>query len=178
MDNVILLWIHTVFGSAAGDAAFPVITALGNAGAVWIALGVALLISPKYRFWGMVLLASLAVVFVLNELLLKSLIARERPFVTDPTIQLLITAPSGYSFPSGHAGSSFAAATVIACMPIRKRWKAAAWLLAVLIAISRTYLFVHYPSDILVGALLGVLYGLVVVKVALRVRAKREGPSG
>ena len=174
MDSIILMWIQAVFGSAALDAALPVVTALGNAGAVWIALGVALAITRKYRFWGITLLVALALVGVLNELLLKSLIARERPFIADPTIQLLVTAPSGYSFPSGHAGTSFAAATVIAFMPIQTKWKVGVWILAILIAFSRMYLFVHYPSDIVAGALLGTLYGIVVVQVAMRMRQRRQ----
>ena len=95
---------------------------------------------------------------LLGEIALKNIICRPRPFQDMPGIPLLIPPPSGYSFPSGHSCASFAAATIIFLKD--RRPGAAALALAALIAFSRVFLFVHYPTDVLAGSLLGVLCAL------------------
>ena len=173
MDIAILQGIQGTFGHPFLDTVFPYLTHLGQVGAIWLLIGFVLIISKKYRFWGFALIGAVAAVGLFNEVILKAIVARPRPFVADPSIQLLISAPTGYSFPSGHAGCAFAAATVIAFMPIGRGWKAGAWVLAVLLAFSRLYLQVHYPTDVLVGAAIGVLYGIIAVKVGKAIQRKR-----
>ena len=86
--------------------------------------------------------------------------------------ELLIQAPTSYSFPSGHTMSSFEGAVSI--FLFSRRWGAAALVMAALIAFSRMYLFVHFPTDVLVGLLLGVFHGWLVYKLAAWWRARRE----
>lgn len=178
MESVVLHGIQNTFGHPWLDAVLPYFTQLGQAGVFWIVVALALLCMRRYRFWGAALLVALAAVGLLNELALKAIVARPRPFLADPSIQLLVRPPSGYSFPSGHTGTAFAAATVLGFSPLARGWKASAWVLAFALAFSRLYLFVHYPSDVLAGALLGILYGTVVVKATLAIARKREIDAG
>ena len=105
------------------------------------------------------LLAVLAITFLVGDVVLKNWIQRPRPFQEMP-VELLIPPPESFSFPSGHTSSSFAAASVI--YRVRKSWGIAAFILAVLIGFSRLFLFVHYPTDVLAGAVLGLLVGNLV----------------
>lgn len=156
------------------DAVMPVITKLGDAGVVWIIAGVTLLFFKKYRRYGIILLAALAVDFLLGELLLKHLIARPRPFV-QAGVPIIIGAPSGYSFPSGH--TSVAASAAVILTAASRRFGFAAIPLAALIAFSRLYLYVHFPSDVLAGALFGLIMGFAAVLVCRRLSARGNGAA-
>ena len=156
----ILLFIQENLRCAAGDFLFPLITRLGDAGLIWIILGLSLLISRKTRRCGLAILISLAVTYAVGDLVIKNLIMRPRPFTVYPEIELLISPPGSFSFPSGHSGSSFAAATALFCF--YKKPGIAALVLAALIAFSRMYLFVHYPTDVLAGSMLGIFMALAV----------------
>lgn len=149
----ILMFIQENLRSGFTDAFFTFVTHLGDAGVVWILIGVGLLCSKKTRLWGWSLLFSLLFAYCIGDLVIKNIVQRSRPF-TGLEIDLLIAAPTSFSFPSGHSGSSFASATAL--FLCNKKWGAAALVLAALIAFSRMYLFVHYPTDVLCGALLGV----------------------
>ena len=94
---------------------------------------------------------------LVGNVCLKNLIARPRPCWLDSSVQLLISSPTDYSFPSGHTLSSAIGATVLTKANHQFGW--AAIPLAAAIAFSRLYLFVHYPSDVLAGAVLGVAIG-------------------
>lgn len=162
MDIALLNFVQEHLRSGFGDFFFPAVTCLGNYGLFWITAAAALLFSKKYRRFGAMLLAALALSHIVGEDLIKPLAARPRPFVLFPGHPLLIAAPAGFSFPSGHAASGFCAAFIL--------WKAnrhfglSALILAALIAFSRIYLFVHYPADVLAGAVLGVICALFTVK--------------
>lgn len=155
MDIIILNFIQNHFHNGFTDWIFPYITAIGDYGLIWVLAGLCLLVSKKYRRDGIILLAVLAVTHIIGEMAIKPLVARPRPFVTFPGHRLLIPPPSGFSFPSGHAASSFAAAFTL--WKTNKNFGIPAFIMASLIAFSRVFLFVHYPSDILCGAILGVL---------------------
>lgn len=142
------------------DAVMIALSALGNSGIIWIALSVVLVIPKRTRLCGVTMMAAMALSFLLGNLLLKNLIARGRPFTVDTSVSLLIPIPGEYSFPSGHTLNGFTAATVI--FLYFKKAGIAALLLAAGIAFSRMYLFVHYPTDILGGILLGVADALIV----------------
>ena len=103
------------------------------------------------------MLAGMLIGLIIGNLLLKNLIARERPCWIDSEISMLIAIPKDYSFPSGHTLSSTISAVVL--MRERKYFGIPAIILAILIAFSRMYLFVHFPTDILGGMLLGILIG-------------------
>ena len=98
-----------------------------------------------------------------NNLLLKNLVARTRPYEVIDGLQLLVSRAVDLSFPSGHAASSFAAAVVMAKL-LPKRYGIAALILAGLIAFSRLYVGIHYPTDVLFGAVSGCLIGWLVAK--------------
>lgn len=141
-----------------GDAVMCFITKLGDAGIIWIVLAVILLLLPKTRKTGLVMMAALCIDLVVCNGILKNLFARIRPCDVNTQIQLLIARPDDFSFPSGHTASSFAAVAALYFSGERKLWKPAL-VLACLIAFSRLYLYVHYPTDILGGIFVGLAAG-------------------
>ena len=150
------------------DGLMVAITTLGNGGAVWIVIGLIMLLFKKYRRAGAALLLGLLFGLVCGNLVIKNLVARVRPCAINTAIELLIPFPSEYSFPSGHTLSSFIGAT---CIFLRdKRLGVPAYLLASLIAFSRLYLYVHFPSDIIGGALLGLALAYLAFKIMKKPR--------
>ena len=153
------------------DAVVPWITRLGDGGILWIILALALLILPKERKVGAQVALALVLDVVLCNLLLKNLVGRIRPFELAGIDQLLVALPDDASFPSGHSAASFAVVTVLFYNKHPLRWPAL--ILAVLIALSRLYLYVHYPTDVLAGVLLGILCGVLAVKIWRKLAARR-----
>lgn len=154
------------------------ISFLGNAGWIWIALAVACLFFPKKRKLGITIGVALLLSLIMVNWTIKPLVSRARPFTYYENFRLLILIPAETSFPSGHASSSFAAAT--ACFIGDKKLGSFALILAVLIAFSRLYLFVHFPSDVLAGVLFGVLWALlahVIVKAVSDRLVKLKRPA-
>lgn len=137
----------------------PKITFLGNGGMIWILTALIMLLFIKYRKTGIMVGVGLMEGVMIGNVLLKNLIARERPCWINETVNILISMPQDYSFPSGHTLSSFIAATII--MYTDKRMGIAAYVLASMIAFSRLYLYVHFPSDVLAGVLIGIIIGIV-----------------
>lgn len=131
---------------------------LGNTGILWITLTLILLIIPKTRSVGKVLVLSLIIEIVLVNLVLKPMIHRQRPFDANPMVHLLIDPPQDYSFPSGHTGMAFTIVSGL-CLMHRKDLGGVACVLATVIAFSRMYLYVHYPTDVLGGIIIGLLSG-------------------
>lgn len=142
------------------DWLMPKITALGNTGVFWILLGILLAVIARTRKIGVCMLVSIAIGALIGNVILKNLIARERPCWIDRQILLLIENPKDYSFPSGHTLVSFEGAVSIFMK--NRSWGVAALFLAVLIACSRLYLFVHFPTDVLCGAVLGTVIAVLV----------------
>lgn len=131
------------------DAVFTSITSLGNGGIIWILMAIGFMTSKKYRKTGVMMAVSLLLCLILGNVILKNLLARPRPSWVDPTVVLLIENPKDYSFPSGHTLSSFASAGTV--FVNHKKEGSLLLILAGMIAFSRLYLFVHYPTDILGG---------------------------
>ena len=155
-----------------GDTIVPFITKLGDAGMIWICLTIVLLIIPKTRKTGVIMMAALLVDVLLCNVLIKNLVARTRPFDVNTAVQLLVAKPRDYSFPSGHTAASFASVTALYLAGEKKMWKAAL-VLAVLIALSRLYLYVHYPTDIIGGVIFGSLSGYLGYKIVEQIQKKR-----
>ncbi len=171
-DGAVMAFIQTHCHNIVTDSVFPVLTYLGEAGAIWIIAALFLLFWKKTRRQGVLVLCAMAAGFLLGEILLKNTVCRERPFQTFPAYTtLLISPPSGFSFPSGHTCSSFAAATVL--FRFSKKWGIAALVLACLIAFSRIFLFVHWPTDVLAGAVLGIACGLLTVFFSKRLETRK-----
>lgn len=157
MELSALNWLQANLRCDFLDEIMVRLTALGNGGAIWIALAAGLLCFPKTRRVGLAVAFSLLIEAMLCNLLLKPLVARVRPFDINTAVQLLIPPPTDSSFPSGHTGAAFA--VVSALFFGRSRLWLPMGLIAVLMAFSRLYLYVHYPSDVLGGALLGMACG-------------------
>lgn len=162
-DEAAILFIHEHLRNEILTPILKLFSYAGDGGMLWIVLGIALLIFTSTRRRGFVLLLALAATTGVNNLILKPIIARPRPFLTMEGLSVLIPKLSSYSFMSGHSCSSFAAATAMT-MLFGKR---GAWSFvpATLIAISRPYLGVHYVTDIVCGAAFGALGAFALVKI-------------
>ncbi|HYX87181.1 MAG TPA: phosphatase PAP2 family protein [Gaiellales bacterium] len=145
------------------------LSAAGAHGLVWIAI--AAVLAVRFRR-PLVLVATIAAELVAGQVdaVLKDAIGRDRPPVADPAVHALIPVPSDPSMPSGHAVMAFAGAVLLGVVASRLRWPLGA--LAVAIAVSRVYLGVHYPSDVIVGAAVGAVIGAASA-VVLRVGERR-----
>lgn len=153
----VLNWIQSNCRAGLLDAVMPFFSALCNHGEVWIALAVILLLTRRYRHTGAVLALALILDGLCCNVILKPLIARVRPCDVNEAVELLVLRPTDWSFPSGHTAASFAAVGALRADKCGL-WKPA-FGLAVLIAFSRLYLYLHWPSDVLVGAALGAALG-------------------
>lgn len=141
------------------DQIMTAVTSLANHGEVWVLLALVFCCVPKTRRMGFAMALSIAVGYVAGNLVLKNLIARSRPCWVRPEVPVLVPVPRDYSFPSGHTLVSFEGAVCI--WRFERKWGWAALGLALLIAFSRMYLFVHFPTDILGGMVLGTANGYV-----------------
>ncbi len=160
IDFLILDFIQEYIKNPVFDFLMPSVSWLGNGGLIWIIAAVVLLAIPKYRKGGVALSVGLLACLIIGNLTLKPLIARTRPFDMIEGFELLIAAPTDFSFPSGHTLSSAVGAAALTMTD--KRFGYAAIPLACLIAFSRMYLYVHYPSDIL-----GAVVIAAVISIAL-----------
>lgn len=159
------------------DRLMLMVTALGDHGLFWILLGLVFFAVPRTRLMGGCMLVSVIIGFLLGNVALKNLIARERPCWVDQTVQLLVQMPRDYSFPSGHALVSFEGAVTI--FLFNRKWGIPALMLAVLIGFSRMYLFVHFPTDVLAGALLGIAVAWAVARTAgVLIKTKDKNSTG
>ena len=148
-DFEILFFIQDYIRNDFLDVVFPFYTSLGEDGIIWIAVGVILLIPKKYRKCGIMVLAALLVMLVVNNMILKNLIARPRPCWTYPEMVELVHNPSSYSFPSGHTVSAFVVAFTILFQ--HKKLGIVTVVMAAIMAFTRLYVFVHFPTDVYGG---------------------------
>ncbi len=162
VDFSILFWIQEHIRCAFLDVVMPFITSLCDNGEIWIVFGIVLLFFKKYRKFGIFVLVAMLLGSLVGNEIIKPLVARPRPCHQLSFLpELLIDMPHSYSFPSGHTTSSVIAATVL--MRANKKFGLFSIPLAFLIAFSRMYLFVHFPTDILGGTVLGILIGFFTV---------------
>lgn len=163
IDFAVLDYIREHLSCRFLDIFLGILTYMGNGGAVWIAVTIFMLISKNHRRLGIVMAIGLIFCLLTGNILLKNLVARDRPFIVNTDIIPIISPPSGYSFPSGHSYSSFMAAAILS--KYSRRLAAAAIPGAVLIAFSRLYFYVHFPTDVLIGSVMGIVFGLVIYKL-------------
>ncbi|WP_455525532.1 phosphatase PAP2 family protein [Peptostreptococcus stomatis] len=154
-DMAILDLIQSNIRTGFMDAIMPFITQLGDAGLIWIILSIGLIIPKKTRKIGFVMIIALILNGIICNIILKPMLARIRPFDVNTAIKLLINKPRDFSFPSGHTSASFTAASVLFFR--KSKLFVPSLVLAFLISFSRLYLYVHYPSDVLAGLVLGIL---------------------
>lgn len=153
MPDQVMLFGTAAFSCAALDFIIPSFSLIGNSGFVWLLAIFLLLLDKRTRRQGLMVFFAIALAYVIGNVITKDLVMRPRPFVQYGASALLVPPPSGYSFPSGHASSSFAALAVFFATDKGARIPVSVY--ALFIAFSRVYVFVHYPSDVLSGALLG-----------------------
>ncbi len=158
-DLPILDWIAEHLYCGFLDVIMPIITLFGDAGIFWIACAVVLVCIPKYRKTGLSMGAALLLGVIICNATLKPLVGRIRPYDYQlthfgKTIELLIAKPTDFSFPSGHTIASFEAS--VALLIHNKKMGIPAVILAFLIAFSRLYLYVHYPTDVLFAMVAGI----------------------
>ena len=171
-DLPILDWIQANLQSGILDKIMPIVTVFGDGGIFWIAWSVLLLLFPKTRKTGLGMGFALIMGLLLCNLTLKPLVARIRPYdlqweLYGREILLLTGKMHDFSFPSGHTIASFEAATVL--LKNSKKMGIPAMILAIAIAFSRLYLYVHYPTDVLVSIILGVILAFIGDALAAKV---------
>lgn len=154
------------------DVFFSTVTKLADSGIFWILLAVIFLFFKKTRKTGLMMGVALLCGLIVGNLTLKPLIGRIRPYDLNPGVSLLIDKLHDFSFPSGHTLSSFEGATVLLIRD--KRFGIPAMILAAIIALSRLYLYVHYPTDVLAGAVLGITFGILAVSIVNAIDKKRK----
>ena len=148
---------------------------LGDAGIAWIILTIILLLIPKTRKAGAYMAVALIADLIICNAILKPIVARPRPYSINKTIKLLVPSLRDYSFPSGHTAASFASVSAL-YFAGRKRLAVGALVVSILIAFSRMYLYVHYPTDVLGGLIIGLLCGWVADVIIKRI-AERKSKS-
>jgi len=158
-DASVITAIYENVHSAFLTMFFRIVTLLGEGGIFWIAVAVILLFFKKTRRSGICIVASLLIGVIVGNGIIKNVVARPRPYDAIAGIESVVSHLSDYSFPSGHSLCCFEAATALAMN--RTKWAIPAYVGAVLVAVSRLFLFVHYPTDVICGALLGVLFGVL-----------------
>ena len=158
------------------DTFMTSVTKLGDAGIAWIILTIILLLIPKTRKSGAYMAVALIADLIICNVILKPIVARIRPYSINQTVQLLVTPLKDYSFPSGHTAASFASVSAL-YFAGRKRMAAGAFVLSVLIAFSRMYLYVHYPTDVLGGLIIGLLCGWIADMIIQKVMGRKSRKS-
>ncbi|HIW56945.1 MAG TPA: phosphatase PAP2 family protein [Firmicutes bacterium] len=181
-DWAILNFIEEHMHSGVCDAIFKNITHLGDGGILWIIVAIALMLFRRTRYIGIAVAVSLALNSIICLGILKPAFARLRPFMLDSSIDLILHAPTDFSFPSGHTASSFSAAVTL--LLYNRKYGVLSLIAAALIAFSRLYLMVHFPSDVIAGIALGALTGAAAFIVTQKLeafilsRSKKRGADG
>lgn len=153
VEFAVLDWIQTYLRCGALDVFFSTFTSLCNHGELWVVLTIFLLLWKNHRKTGLCLGVGQLTNLLITNLTLKPLVGRIRPFAINTAMELLIAMPGDASFPSGHTACSFAAVAALKTAG-SWLWKPALFV-AVMMGLSRLYLYVHWPTDILGGIAVG-----------------------
>lgn len=164
IESEALLWIQEHLRNPIMDIIMPLFSYSNEAGAIAILTVLVLLIWKKYRNTGVTAAASLAAEFVVVNWILKPIIDRIRPYDVNTALEFLGHKPSDASFPSGHTGAAFAVAFVM-LFTMPKKFGIPATIVATLIAISRMYNGVHYPTDVLGALIIATITSFAMIKL-------------
>ena len=180
-DLPILDWIQANLQSGFLDTVMPIITLFGDAGIFWMACATLLLFFRKHRRTGLGMWFAMAIGLLICNIILKPAVGRMRPYDFQMehfqvAINLLIDKETSLSFPSGHTIASFEAATVL--LINSKLMGIPALILAILIAFSRMYLYVHYPTDVIFSVFAGILFGIIGNLIAKKIPLGKLGKKG
>ncbi len=166
-ELMILDQIQNIISSEIADNIWLFFTHIGDIGIIWLIFAVILIAFPKTRQIGLISLTSILLSFLITDLILKNVFTRARPY-NYRDLTLLIKTPSDYSFPSGHTSVAFAFAFVL----LREKFTLGRFkvyipiiILAALVSFSRLYLYVHFPTDVLAGVLVGYTCAVIAYKM-------------
>ena len=177
-DQAVFFWLNHDLARPGLDPWARFITYSGEYAAIWLLAALLFFLFGRARGRGLALrlVAGLLLFAVVGDLILKPLVGRPRPYEVWKTVRLIVVPPGGDSFPSGHAGTSAVAAALI--NQEYPGWLGAlAVLYAVAVGLSRVYVGVHYPSDVLAGWLLGWGEAYLIRWLAARIRGRKAGGS-
>ena len=155
----VLEWFDSLHGSVL-DPVMVGISYSATSGMIWFVLGFLMTCSRRWRRCGVSVIVAVALAYVVVDAILKPLVCRDRPFDVED-FQLLVPVPDTWSFPSGHTASAFAGAATV--LIHNRRWGALAMIYAALVGVSRMYLCVHWPTDVIAGALIGTALAFLAV---------------
>jgi len=175
-DSSILLWIQDSLRAGFLTPVMKIITHLGDKGIFWILLTVALLIVRKTRPLGVICALSMVIGLIVTNLIIKNWVARIRPYELIQGLECIVEKADDFSFPSGHTTNSLACAWVLFRRAPRK-WGVPALVLAILIALSRLYVGIHYPTDVLGGAVIGIGSACLALWLAPKLEKKFPAPA-
>ncbi|MEY8461529.1 phosphatase PAP2 family protein [Eggerthellaceae bacterium 24-137] len=189
MNELAILDAMQAWHSPVLDGLVAAFTSTSNHGELWILLGIVLVCFRRTRKAGVGVLVAVALGAVVTNLLVKPLIMRPRPCDVNAAVAMIVPRPSGSSFPSGHTTAAFAAAAALWFARDPKApgaLVAGVTVAAVLMGLSRMYCYVHYPTDVLAGALVGTLAGLAAARIMDALAKRRQaartpiprGPGG
>ncbi|MDR1781385.1 MAG: phosphatase PAP2 family protein [Bacilli bacterium] len=169
MDIEVSLWFSEHHDKVL-NIFFSLLSLLGEGMFIWIILLLIVLYNKKEWFYLKIIPFMCIGGWLIVDLLIKNLVRRERPYVQLNLEAIGYLIPHSYSFPSGHSFSSFLAATILTYL--KPKYSILFYLLAFLIALSRVYCLVHFTSDVIVGAILGILWGLLTILIMKKVFQK------
>lgn len=160
IDSHIMLFVQNYIRCPILSAIFVPLTKSGDGGLLLMAIGIILTVLKRTRKTGVVFLISLVMCYIINDVVLKNIFERSRPFVAVEELELLIKKPVSFSFPSGHTAVTFACA--VSMLRMKEKYSVLALVYAFLIGFSRIYVGAHYPTDVLCGAIVGSLTAVAV----------------
>ena len=180
-DLPILDWIAANLWCPVLDTVMPIITMFGDGGIFWIAISLLLMITKKHRKTGLAMAFALVMGLLVCNIILKPGVARIRPYdfqlkYFGREIALIAGGMHDFSFPSGHTIASFEACTAL--MLGNRKFGIPATVLAILVAFSRLYLYLHYPTDVITSIVLGVCFGILGHMLAQKCRFRNPFAKG
>ncbi len=163
MEFYILNFIQEHLRNGVLDKLMPIVSFMGKLSLIWIILTAVCLLVKKTRPLGRSLACDMIFNLIACNGIIKTIVGRMRPCVLNTSVNLITSVPIDASFPSGHTLYAFGAATIL--FIYHKGIGLAAYAFAFLMGFSRMYLYVHFPTDVLFGAIFGVVFAVLAYRI-------------